>query len=1047
MSYTDTKLEMGRFTLINKLTELIDLAERWDVKDFSFDTEFTDLNWYNQRLIGMSIYSKKSRFDPIFIQFNFWDTYITKEKDPKGGRKKIDVEHLYRKEDAIEWDDAKPYIYKIFQDAKCTCASAKVEYKIFRKYGIDNWEIEHDVNLMSWLLNVDTPNDLKWNTTMELGVKMPSYEDTIKQKPGNINWNLVDWYEYAEYGARDAWATENLKYVFYPRIKEFVALQQCYENLEIPLLPEVANSEMAGVSIDVEFLKNLSVIAGKEIKILEQEIFDKVGVEFNISSPKQLADILFDRLGYPVLSVSEKTGARSTNEDTLKELAFRGHEVADDILDYRKFVKLKSTYMDSIPLKLDPDGRLRGSLNQQGAATGRFSSSNPNLQNIPNDKRFPIKAGFIPRPGYKFLVYDWSTIEIRVMAHESNDEVMIKMLQDGFDVHQGTTDSINEQYGTSLDRDQGKCVVPQTVIKTEKGFVDIGDCNLGREADTFYPSKYKSVLANGDMIPIKNFYNNGSGAGRIIVTRRGIIGASMNHRMVTGSNELVRVEDLNKGDILNHQDIKGDLGIVPEIMFNPFFTKGGKDFCRLTLDKDWGYFLGAFEGDGSYLKTGKSVGFSIGRGGKYEVWADELHKLFLKIGLADNQQRKPTNKSNSKYLGSSNLALFLEKLGVGKIGEGKTHRIPKVILNASRELKLAYLSGLIDTDGYIGDTVSITAKNIYLMQDLCILLNTLGYDYGLAPKYNKKYGVWYYTLHIYSDSILEFSKEHQLKCAWKIEALEKRVIPIINRKAKGIGKTPMRANEILQIIELDSTPLVDIEVDSDEHLYTANCLYGHNTINFAVLYLMGKRSLAYTLNKDIKKRLKNGSITKAEYMKMHVSENMAQQIIDGFFNNYYGFAQYVEDITENVRDTGWVWTLGGRRRPVPELRNKKTYGFGRRKACNSPIQGGAGDLMKKCIVELAQMYKKFGFDATTLLYIHDEYVIEVREDQAEKCAEQVQKLMENIFPDCKVPIKCEGGIFDNWNGLKGGAKPIKLMQKKAVSVVNDFRIKRILKMI
>lgn len=1029
---------MNKYLIINKLSHLIDFSERFDCKEFGFDTEFTSLSWYDQKLIGLSIYSDNSSFPATFVQFNFDYDFFVKEKDPKGGRKKVDVWRTYRKTDAIDIQEALPYLHKIFDGAKCICANAKVEWKIFSKYGITNWEIVDDVNLMSWMLNTDTPNDLKSNARKELGLTMTSYTDTIGQKPDNIDFRIVDWEEYGRYGALDAYATYKLRDVFKPQIAQFPALEGCYRKLELPLIKEVARSEMAGVSIDVDYLNQLTKEIDVEIEKTAERIYEEVGIEFNIASSDQLGHVLFDRMNCPVIKTSEKTNKRSVDEDTLKELAFTGYDIADSILDYRKLVKLKSTYTEAIPKKVDADGRLRGSFNQSGTATGRFSSSSPNLQNMPNDKKFPVKRAFVPKPGYKFLCFDWSTIEIRIMAHESGDPVLTKLLQEGRDIHQETCDSINSQFGLTLDRGQGKCVLPQTLIKTESGFVDIGDCNDGSEEDTFYQSKYKMVYADGKMVPIKSFYNNGINKGRIIVTRRGILGGSLNHRLVNESGMLVKLVDLQVGDVLKHQNIKGDLNYAPEVFFNPFFTKGGTDSCSITLDNNWGYFLGAFEGDGSYLKTGKTIGFSVGRGGKYEEWADELHQLFKDIGLSNNEQRKPTNSSNSIYLGSSNLALFLEKLGVGKIGIGKTHRVPKQILNGSRELKLAYLSGLIDTDGYIGNTISVTSKDIYLVQDLCVLLNTLGYDYGIQPCYNKKYGRWYYTVHIYSNSILEFSKEHQLKCSWKIESLVKRIIPIKNRVNKGLVKTPNKLNEVVQIIDVESMPLVDIEVDTNEHLYTANCLFGHNTINFAVLYLMQKDSLAYSLNKALKALYHAGEITKQELRQRLVSAETAQKIIDGYFNAYQGFASYVRGMTEAVKAEGWVWTLGGRRRPVPELNQKKGFGFGRRKAINTPIQGGAGDLMKLGIIKLQKMYEKKGYDAVTLLYVHDEYVIECREDQAEELSKDVKALMENIYPKCSVPIKCEGGIYDDWAGLKQGSKKPTDKGEKNQKIIDTF---------
>jgi len=516
------------------------------------------------------------------------------------------------------------------------------------------------VNLMSWMLNVDTDSDLKSNAKRELKIDMPSYTDTIGQKIDNINWNKVDFYKYAEYGAKDAYATYMLRDIFLNRVKEQPALLKCYKSLELPLIYEVARSEMAGIQIDVPYLHKLAEKLAIKIKEVEESIYDTVGVSFNIGSSKQLAEILFDRLGYPVIKTSEKTGARSCDEDTLKELSFKGYEVADMILDYRQYEKIRNTYCDKLPKMVDGDGRLRGNFNQSGTATGRFSSSAPNLQNIVNSKEFPVKKAFIAKKGYVLLNVDWSTIEIRIMAHESGDKTLIKFLNDGRDIHQETADSINSQFGLTLSRGQGK------------------------------------------------------------------------------------------------------------------------------------------------------------------------------------------------------------------------------------------------------------------------------------------------------------------------------------------------------------------------------------TINFGVLYLMGAESLAYMLNKELKNQLKSGKITDIEYKKNFITKQTAQNIIDGYFNTYVGFKEFVTNETRESQKSGWVWTMGGRKRPVFELNNKKTFGVGQRKTVNTIIQGGAGDLMKLAIMRLQRMYVENNYDATTLLYIHDEYVIEVKENQAEKCLKDVIDLMQNIFPKSSVPILCEGGIFDNWAGLKEGA--IREKKKQQVTI-------------
>ena len=661
---------MKDFRLIDTIEGLIEFATNFDSKEFSFDTEFTSLKFMKQELIGMSVYAGDEPLEkPAYIQFNFKDSYVEKEKDPRGGRKKVDVTYEYHKTDAIDFEEARPYIENMFDGAKCICANAKVEWKIFSKYGITNWQIEDDVNLMSWMLNVSTPSGLKDNTKRELKVDMPSYTDTIGMKPNNINWNKVDWYAYGEYGARDAWATWELRQVYLPKVQEFPALYKCYKSLEIPLIYEVAHSEMKGVEIDVKALKQMSKDIDVDIAKFKEEIFDKVGVEFNIGSSKQLAEMLFDRLGYPVIKKSDKTGARSCDEDTLKELAFKGHDVADDILDFRKLEKLKGTYIDAIPLMVDSDGRLRGNFNQSGTATGRFSSSQPNLQNQPNNKHYPIKSAFVPRKGYKFIVVDWSTIEIRIMAHESGDKKLVELLNAGRDIHQETTDSINKQFNLTLTRGDGK------------------------------------------------------------------------------------------------------------------------------------------------------------------------------------------------------------------------------------------------------------------------------------------------------------------------------------------------------------------------------------TINFAVLYLMGADSLAYTLNKELKKRLKEGTITMDEYKKLIVTKRIAQNIIDGYFNTYTGFRQFIQDETAESRNTGWVWTMGGRRRPVYELRKRETFGIGQRRTVNTIIQGGAGDLMKLGIIKLGRLYREKNYDASTLLYVHDEYVIEVKEEQAEDLLVDVVSLMENIYPPCSVPIKCDGGIYDSWAGLKQGT----IKKRRRTSTVQKLKLLKLIR--
>ena len=184
---------------------------------------------------------------------------------------------------------------------------------------------------------------------------------------------------------------------------------------------------------------------------------------------------------------------------------------------------------------------------------------------------------------------------------------------------------------------------------------------------------------------------------------------------------------------------------------------------------------------------------------------------------------------------------------------------------------------------------------------------------------------------------------------------------------------------------------------------------------------MSPISLAYRLNSKLKEAVKLGSITQSEYALKEVTEKVAKQIIDGYYSAYQGFTDWGKHEIYQAKQTGWVWTIGGRRRPVPELFNKKTYSAGTRKVINTIIQGGAGDLMKLAIIKLRNMYRDKGYDAKTLLYVHDEFVIEVNNKHATECLHDVINLMQNIFPACDVPILCEGDLFDTWDGLKSKA--------------------------
>jgi DNA polymerase-1 len=222
------------------------------------------------------------------------------------------------------------------------------------------------------------------------------------------------------------------------------ALDRIYREIERPLTPVLARMEIAGVAIDVPFLKEISVRMQSQLDELERKIWTEAGEEFNVNSPVKLGQILFEKLGYPVLKKTAKTRTSSTGVEVLSELAERGYPLPKLVLEYREISKLKGTYVDALPAIADADGRVHSSFRQTVAATGRLSSSDPNLQNIPirTEAGREIRKAFVAPPGRQLVVADYSQIELRILAHLSGDEALIRAFEEEQDIHRATAAKI-----------------------------------------------------------------------------------------------------------------------------------------------------------------------------------------------------------------------------------------------------------------------------------------------------------------------------------------------------------------------------------------------------------------------------------------------------------------------------------------------------------------------------------------------------------------------------------------------------------------------------
>ena len=387
-------------------------------KTFCFDTETTGLDPNNSELVGMSFSVKPHEAYYIPLPENYHET------------------GLILQEFKAALEDEK--IEKVGQNMKFDLA-------ILKWYDIHVKTPMFDTMLAHYLIQPDLRHIMDYLSETYLKYKPVPIEALIGKKgSGQLSMRTVDTETIKEYAAEDADVTLQLKNVFEPMLAESDT-RKLFDEIEIPLIPVLASMEKEGVRIDASVLNEYSGELEKEVLITKEEIFKDAGTTFNISSPKQLGEILYDRLKIVEKPKQTKTKQHSTSEDVLSKLEAK-HPIISKILEYRSLTKLKSTYVDVLPGLVSPrDNRIHTSYNQAVAATGRLSSNNPNLQNIPirTEKGREIRKAFVPRnENYTLLSADYSQIELRIIASMSGDKNMIAAFKNGEDIHQATAAKI-----------------------------------------------------------------------------------------------------------------------------------------------------------------------------------------------------------------------------------------------------------------------------------------------------------------------------------------------------------------------------------------------------------------------------------------------------------------------------------------------------------------------------------------------------------------------------------------------------------------------------
>jgi DNA polymerase-1 len=398
------------------------------------DTETTSLDPQLARLVGVSFSVEPHRA-----------AYLPLGHSYPGAPEQLDLDAaLARLRPWLE-DPTRPKV----------CQNAKYDMHIFANHGVRMRGVQHDTCVQSYVLESHKPHDMDSLAQRHLRIKTIAYEEVAGKGAGHIGFEQVSVERATEYSAEDADVTLQLHRVLQPDIARDEKLTFIYEKIEMPVMEVLFHIERSGVLVNTGLLEAQSVELGRRMFDIEQQARAAAGQPFNLNSPKQIQEILHDKLGIPITRKTP-TGQPRTDEDVLQELAL-DHPIAKLILDYRMLSKLKSTYTDKLPRMVNPrTGRVHTNFSQTTAVTGRLSSNEPNLQNIPirSAEGRRIREAFIAAPGHHLVSADYSQIELRIMAHLSQDPTLLAAFHSGEDVHRRTASEIFGVPGEQVSSEQ-----------------------------------------------------------------------------------------------------------------------------------------------------------------------------------------------------------------------------------------------------------------------------------------------------------------------------------------------------------------------------------------------------------------------------------------------------------------------------------------------------------------------------------------------------------------------------------------------------------------
>lgn len=794
--------------------------------------------------------------------------------------------------------------------------------------------------------------------------------------------------------------TKKLKSLYLNECKLSRALKRCEEH---------------GVVIDAEHLKDSGIKFLAEEEELKKSIAGILGDTVNLNSPQQLATAL---INHGVTLTKETTaGNKSVDKSVLSKLADE-YPVVGDILRLRLVKKLRNTYVESILGKLVDGNRLHCNFNQN-VSTGRMSSSDPNLQNIPGSDNTIRKAFIPPSDDFVFVFADYSQIEVRLTAHYSQDPLLLDAYAKNQDIH---TRTMCEVFGEFYDeavkilgdpnhvrnkelenlRKVTKCVHGSTVLRRPDGSAfQIGSLPFS-EPHTFIghsPEDSQILGSNGQPTTIVDTYNSGTKELFNVITNRGTLTCSAEHQFVDDQGGLVPAGDLQVGTLLT-EPVKCPL--MPTVDTSPIVLwKSHKDCpeTEVTGSPGLAYVCGMFMGDGS-VSGGHSVSITHGSvdkvdllGTPYSVWQSLIHEACAEAGLS------PTDRLNNIYLGSRKVLSLFEALGVADPGREldknsqKSFRIPGWVWAGGSENLLSFLGGLFDTDGCVTvkSGMSLTTKSPVLAGHVCEALRSLGVSsFALELSYNKPYDKNYYRVRMNREDSLKFLS--YMRNPGKVSRL-KAYKPMVYR-------FPEKPHKVLGITKAGALPCVDISVSAEDHLYCSNGLLTHNTVNFGIIYGVGAPGLSTQIDQE---KTGYGHLTPKQW------ERQCQTYIDDYLSKYLGVKRFINKASRAVKQFSQVENSFGRVRHLPHAKATRIYkdksyfwleARAQRQGVNFLVQGTAADMFKTAVVRVDEYLQ--GHKSYIVNFVHDEIQIYLHKSELH-LLKGIRERMED-FNDYTVPI-------------------------------------------